>query len=261
MNRSGIKLHKMKRNLRLGILLFGLFSISCSSSRGPGLVEIARRPMPLFVPPSERDLPDYLIDFGDMLEIKFFNNERFDETVKVRPDGRITLQRYGDLLVVGRTPAQVDSVITQSYAGIIKDPEVPVFVREFGMPEVYVLGEVPRPGAVPFRGMLTALQAVSLAGGPSREAKMSSVLIIRQENNQIVAARWDLKELIQGDLAGGDPPVKPFDIIYIPRTFISKVGDFLDSYLPAILTPLDLSIRWFYYQKLIQGDSNQSITP
>lgn len=196
-------------------------------------------------------MPDYLIDFNDLLEIKFFNNERFNEIVRVRPDGRITLQRIGDLLVVGRAPKQVDSMITASYANIIKDPEVTVFVREFGSPEVYVLGEVPRPGAVPYRGQLTALQAVALAGGPGREAKMKSVLIIRQDRGELVAARWDLDELMEGDIARGDPLVRPFDIIYLPRGFIYKVGDFLDAYLPLLLTPLDLSIRWYYYQKLL----------
>ncbi|HEX7343070.1 MAG TPA: polysaccharide biosynthesis/export family protein [bacterium] len=237
-----------------------LFLLSCSGSHGPGLVEVARIPMPPYAPPQPQDLPDYLIDFGDLLEVKFFNNERFDELVKVRPDGRITLQRYGDLLVVGRTPGQVDSMITRSYGNIIKDPEVTVFVREFGQPEVYVLGEVERPGGVTFRGRLTALQAVALAGGPGREAKMASVLIIRQDNNQLVAARWDLRRLMKGKLKGGDPEVRPFDIVYIPRTFISKVGDFLDSYLPAILTPLDLSVRWFYYQKLLE-DNKTSVAP
>jgi len=241
-------------------VLSSLFLLSCSGSHGPGLVEVARIPMPPYIPPQPQDLPDYLIDFGDLLEIKFFNNERFDELVKVRPDGRITLQRLGDLLVVGRTPGQVDSMITRSYGNIIKDPEVTVFVREFGQTEVYVLGEVDRPGGVAYRGQLTALQAVALAGGPSREAKMASVLIIRQESGQLVAARWDLRRLMKGKLKGGDPVVKPFDIVYIPRTFISKVGDFLDSYLPAILTPLDLSVRWFYYQKLLE-DTNKTVAP
>jgi polysaccharide export outer membrane protein len=215
--------------------------------------------MPAYVPPQSQDLPAYLIDFGDLLEIKFFNNERFNEIVRVRPDGRITLQRIGDILVLGRTPGQLDSLITASYAGIIKDPDVTVFVREFGAPEVYVLGEVTKPGGYPYHELQTCLQSVALAGGPNREAKMNSVLIIRQDKGQLVAARWDLKDLMKGHLRGGDPIVRPYDVIYIPRNFISKVGEFLDTYLAAVLTPLDLSVRWFYYQKVIEGNSNGSI--
>ncbi len=241
--------------------MLGALLASCSGSHGPGLVEVARVPLPAYAPPNAQDLPAYLIDFGDLIEVKFFNNERFNEIVRVRPDGRITLQRLGDFLVLGKTPAQVDSMITQSYAGIIIDPEVTVFIREFGSPQVYVLGEVKKPGGYPFRSQLTALQAVSVAGGPDREAKMASVLIIRQEDGQLVAARWDLQDLMKGDLTGGDPAVRPYDIIYIPRTFISKVADFTQSYLPAILSPLDLSVRWFYYQRLLQGNTSNSLNP
>lgn len=237
-----------------GTLLFisSLFVLcSCGGGRKTGLQEVARFPLPEYVPPHSEELPEYLIDFNDLLEIKFFSNERFNESVRVRPDGRISLERIGDLLVVGRSPGQVDSMITVNYARIIKNPDITVFVREFGSPEVYVLGEVAKPGAVPYRGQLTALQAVSLAGGPSRQAKMGSVLIIRQDNGELVAARWNLDDLMEGKIVGGDPPVKPFDVIYIPRNFISKVNEFVDVYLPAILMPLDLSVRWMYYQSVL----------
>lgn len=236
-------------------LLLGLLLMSCGGTRKPALIEKARVPLPPFTPPTDADIPAYLIDFNDLLEIKFFINERFNETVRVRPDGRISLQRIGDLLVVGRTPNEVDSIITAAYAKIIKDPDITVFVREFGSPEVYVLGEVTRPGPVQYRGKLTALQAVALAGGPTRDAKMGSVLIIRQEKGELVAARWDLKELIKGDIYRGDPLVRSFDIIYVPRTFISKVSDFLSSYMPVILAPVDLSVRWFYYQRLLDENT------
>lgn len=247
--------HFIKYSSRILVLLLSFLFISCSSSRKPALVEEARIPMPEFEIPTERDLPDYRIDFNDLIEIKFFNNLQFNEEVRVRPDGRISLQRIGDLLVVGRTPLEVDSIITANYAQIIKDPDITVFVREFGSPEVYVLGEVNRPGPVPYRGQLTALQAVALAGGPSREAKMGSVLIIRQDHGELVAARWDLKELTKGDIFRGDPLAMPYDVIYIPRTFIAKMSDFLDTYLPVILAPVDLSVRWFYYQRLLNDKS------
>jgi protein involved in polysaccharide export with SLBB domain len=242
-------------------LTMALLLWSCSSSYGPGLAVVEQIPLPPYLPPGPQDLPEYLIDFGDLLDIKFFNNERFNDSVRVRPDGRITMERLGDFLVVGRTPRQVDSIITGAYSGIIKDPEVTVFVREFGQVEVYVMGEVNRPGNYPYHVNLSAAQAIALAGGPSREAKMSSVLIIRMEREQLLAARWDLNRLMTGNLGIGVPPVRPYDIIFVPRTFISKIGSFLSSYMPAILTPLDLSVRWVYYQKVIQGDSNTNIGP
>jgi protein involved in polysaccharide export with SLBB domain len=238
------------------LLIIAPLLLSCSGSHGPGLVVTEHIPLPKFIPPQPQDMPEYLIDFGDLLDIKFFNNERFNDSVKVRPDGRITLERMGDLLVVGRTPTEVDSMITRVYASIIKDPDVTVFVREFGQVDFYVMGEVNRPGNYPFHGNITAAQAVAIAGGPSREAKMTSVLIIRIDNDQLVAARWDLDNLLDGHLIGGIPAVRPLDIIFVPRTFISKVGSFLNTNLPAILSPLDLAVRGYYYKRVLSGDAN-----
>ncbi|MCX6639753.1 MAG: polysaccharide export protein [bacterium] len=242
--------------IRSGLLLIiGLSFLSCAGSHQTALEETARIPLPVFKPPQSSDLPDYIIDFNDLLEIKFFNNERFNETVRVRPDGRITLLRIGDLLVVGRTPHQVDSLITVDYENIIKDPDVTVFVREFGAPEVYVMGEVARPGAVAYKARLTATQAVAQAGGPGRQAKMRSVIIIRQDKGELVAARWDLKNIVKGDISRGDPLVMPFDIIYVPQSYISKLSEFLNTYVPTLLTPIDLTVRWFYYQELIKSSN------
>jgi polysaccharide biosynthesis/export protein len=244
--------HQKYWNIGLAILA-GVILSSCAANKNTPIEETARVPLPQFTPPKSVDLPEYLIDFNDLIEIKFFNNERFNEIVRVRPDGRITLQRIGDLLVVGRTPQQVDSIISLNYANIIKDLDVTVFVREFGAPEVYVMGEVFRPGSVAFKARLTATQAVALAGGPNRQAKMGSVIIIRQEKGDLVAARWDLKDIIQGDIARGDPVLLPFDIIYVPQTYISKLSEFLNTYVPTLLTPIDLTVRWFYYQELIKS--------
>ena len=93
-------------------------------------------------------MPEYRLGFGDEIEVKFFNNAQFNEMITVRPDGRITLEKIGDIYVTGMTPSQLDSLITTTYADIIRDPEVTVFVRKFGSYQTYILGEVGDPGAI-----------------------------------------------------------------------------------------------------------------
>ncbi|MFQ6103275.1 MAG: polysaccharide biosynthesis/export family protein [Candidatus Glassbacteria bacterium] len=77
-------------------------------------------------------VPEYRLGFGDVIEVKFFNNERFNETVKVRPDGRISMERMGEIFVTGLTPLELDSLITLKYSEFIQQPEVTVILREFG---------------------------------------------------------------------------------------------------------------------------------
>jgi len=72
---------------------------------------------------------EYTIQVSDQLDIKFFFNPELNETVLVRPDGRIALQLVGEFLVVGHTVEQVRSVLMEKYSGQLKNPEVAVLLR------------------------------------------------------------------------------------------------------------------------------------
>ena len=59
---------------------------------------------------------EYKIQYGDQLDIKFLYNPELNENLPVRPDGRITLQLVGDLMVVDMTPTQLAEALKTRYA-------------------------------------------------------------------------------------------------------------------------------------------------
>ena len=77
---------------------------------------------------------DYQIQVGDQLDIKFFFNPELNETVLVRPDGRIALQLIGELPVVGNTVEQIRTILMKNYSGQLKNPEVAVLLRSTNVP-------------------------------------------------------------------------------------------------------------------------------
>lgn len=77
---------------------------------------------------------DYQIQVGDHLDIKFFFNPELNETVLVRPDGRIALQLVGEIPVVGHTVEEIRSILIKNYAGQLKNPEVAVILRSINVP-------------------------------------------------------------------------------------------------------------------------------
>lgn len=93
---------------------------------------------------------EYRLSAGDKLDIKFFYNPELNETVVVRPDGRISLQLVDEVAVAGITPAQIDVLLTSKYSRELKRPDVTVIVKSFGVQQVYVGGEVGRQGPVKF---------------------------------------------------------------------------------------------------------------
>ena len=141
------------RQALLTTLFFAMLLASCAIN--PNLQEIntetdqAKKEMPRVQHTAVKtaQISEYHLGFGDVVEIKFFNNSEYNDVVAVRPDGKITLQRLGDIQVVGRRVSQLDSLITHSYSEILVDPDVTVIVREFGGKFLYVMGEVLNPGS------------------------------------------------------------------------------------------------------------------
>ncbi|NIR51885.1 sugar transporter [candidate division KSB1 bacterium] len=192
--------------------------------------------------------PEYTLGFGDVLDIKFFRNTEFNETVTVRPDGRISLAKVGELYVAGMTPSKLDSVITATYGEIVRNPDVTVIVRDFGGYQVYVLGEVTKPGGIAIQRNMTVLQAIAAAGGRKISAQMGSVMILRRgKKKEIDAIKVNLKKSVdpkrRADILENDILVEPQDIVFVPKTFIANVSDFMRQVYAGILPPLDLYLR------------------
>jgi len=188
--------------------------------------------------------PEYKILPLDELEFKFEFQPEFNEIATVRPDGRITLQKLGDIYVEGMTPTQVDALITQEYVNFTATPDLTVFVRKFTSHTVYVLGEVRSPGVFEIRSRMTILQAVATAGGPVRGAKMGSVVLLRRgDDGEPKPIVFDLsggatkKGRITNDLVAAQ------DIIYVPRNVISDVSDFLNQIYAGLLPPVESYLR------------------
>lgn len=67
----------------------------------------------------------------NQISVKFPNVSKMNETQRIRPDGKITLPYLGDLYVVDMTIGELTAMLKEKYAGILKDPELYVIVREF----------------------------------------------------------------------------------------------------------------------------------
>ncbi len=207
--------------------------------------------LPAATPSAHRAAPPavYQLGFGDEIEIKFFRNPEFNETVTVRPDGRISLQKVGEIDVAGKTPAQLDSLITAVYEQFVVDPEVTVIVRNIGSHKFYILGEVETPGGYPLEREMSVLQALATAGGPKHSARISNVILLRQNaHGQIQPILIDVKKLVRStpdprEMERHHLTLQPRDIVYVPKTTIASISDFMQQVYDGLLPPVDLYLR------------------
>jgi polysaccharide export outer membrane protein len=191
--------------------------------------------------------PPYFIQPGDQLQIKFFYNPELNETETVRPDGKISLQLIDEVQAAGLTPAQLDEFLTEQYSKELRKPAVTVIVGSFSSQRVYVGGEVNRQGLVDLTGGMTALQAVLSAGGFKETADLEAAIIIRKgPDNQPVPVRVNLKNALEGDLRDAALQLRPYDVVYVPKTWIAEANKFVKQYVEDLLLYRGVSLGFSY---------------
>ena len=191
--------------------------------------------------------PEYLIQPNDQLDIKFFYNPELNETVAVRPDGKISLQLVDEVQASGLSPSKLDDVLTKKYAKELRKPVITVIVRSFTGQRVYVGGEVNKQGLINLTSGMTALQAVFNAGGFKETAKLEGAIIIRKgPDNRPIPMPMDLKKALYGGIAGAGFQLQPYDVVYVPKTFIAEANKFVNQYIERLLLFKGVSLGFSY---------------
>ncbi|MDX9736123.1 MAG: polysaccharide biosynthesis/export family protein [Thermoanaerobaculia bacterium] len=187
--------------------------------------------------------PEYRLQAGDVLEIKHFYTPELNETVSIRPDGRISLPIAGEVLAEGQTPAGLRDVLSERYARTLREQEVAVVVKEFAGRRIYVGGEVLTPGVIRPPGTVTALQAILEAGGAKSSARLENVVILRnQGTTEPLFMTLDLRGGLERGASRNDVALLPSDIVFVPKTRVAHLAQFVDVYFKQLLPiPLNLS--------------------
>ena len=195
----------------------------------------------------DQGIAEYIIQPGDELDIKFFYNPELNESVTVRPDGKISLQLVDEMHAAGKTPAELDRVLTEEYGKELKKPSITVIVQSFAGQRIYVGGEVNKPGEIDLTSRMSALQAVINAGGFRETARPEAAIVIRKgADNRPIPMQVDLKKVFTGGDAGTDFQLKPFDIVYIPKSTIAKVNKWVNQYIEQLLLYRGVSFGFAY---------------
>jgi len=128
---------------------------------------------------------------------------------RIRDDGKIDLPSLGAYLAVGKTPAQLQNELTEAYGKYYKGHVITVTseARQF-----FVMGEVHRPGAMPYTPNMTFLRAIATAGGYGTYARKTKIQVIRGSGSTLA---------VNGRKIDSDPsldfPIYPGDLIQVPK--------------------------------------------
>jgi len=153
--------------------------------------------------------------------------------------GRI-IRANGDVQVVNLQALIYDGDISQDY---IMNPGDSLFVPRKQEVEVYVLGMVSSPGLYVISERPNVLQALALAEYYRFGAVLRSTKVVRGDPNNPLVISVDLERLLfKGDRTQ-NIRMETGDVLFIPQSFISSVGDFIRNVWPMMATSLDAYSR------------------
>lgn len=157
---------------------------------------------------------DYRLGAGDKLRIEVYREPQLSQSLQVRPDGKITMPLIGDLPAVELTPIELRDRIANALKEYVTNPVVTVIVVEALASNIYVMGEVVKPGPIPLQGPMTALQAIAMAGGFKDFANTKDIRILRRNRTGVETIKFNYREAIRGNgtpiyLRSGDTVIVP----------------------------------------------------
>ncbi|MFQ5737353.1 MAG: SLBB domain-containing protein, partial [Thermodesulfobacteriota bacterium] len=159
--------------------------------------------------------PGYLLGPGDELRISLWGKLNAELTAQVDREGNVRFPQMGVLHLSGLTFAEAKEYLERELSRYYLPTEVRMNVSMGSLRSirVFVVGKAFRPGSYTVSSLSTLVNALFLAGGPSKVGTMRDIQVKR---NGKVVTRFDFYDfLLNGDKTK-DVRLMPEDVIFIP---------------------------------------------
>lgn len=172
---------------------------------------------------------NYRIQRGDVLKVEVVEDPGLNRDLLVLPDGRVSLPLAGSVQAAGQTLEQVQRTLaTQlgpnfnapptvfvSIAGLA--PKAPTGPIEPATIDIYVLGEVSKPGKLTIEPGTTLLQAFSQMGGVTPFAATKRIQLRRSDSGSEKIYPMNYEAILAGTSRNGLTALRDGDVIVVPQ--------------------------------------------
>lgn len=163
---------------------------------------------------TRQDIPvssDYVVGPGDEVRILLWGRVNAQYNLVVDRDGNITIPQIGPLQVSGLHFDELKGLLAKQAEQIV-GANINVTMGSLKSIQVFVLGEVRRPGSYMLDSFATITSALLAAGGPTEIGSLRSIMLKR--NNE-TAVEMDFYEfLLKGDKSQ-DRGLQSGDVVFI----------------------------------------------
>jgi len=165
---------------------------------------------------SQENVPvgaDYVVGPGDALRVDVWGSLQARYQLVVDRNGEITIPKVGAIKVWGLNYDQLRAVIDKAMSRYFRGYELNVTLGKLRSIQVFVVGEVHAPGAYMVSSLATAINALSAAGGPSKNGSLRRVKVMRGGKT---VREIDLYEMFLSGDRSLDIRVDNGDTLFVP---------------------------------------------
>ncbi len=172
---------------------------------------------------------EYKIASGDTIQIEVVEDATLNRTLLVLPDGSVDFPGAGSLRVAGLSTSTVQAALSAALASQfnirptiyvsvvgVSEPQAEAVAASAPEVNVYVMGEINKPGVIEDADDLTLLQAIAQAGGFTRFAATKRIELHRidpaTQTEQVL-----LFNFRNGGGISGATELRDGDVIVVPE--------------------------------------------
>src|SRR3954471_1404642 len=156
---------------------------------------------------------DYVIGPGDEILIRAWGQIDVDVRATVDRNGRIYVPKVGAINVASTRYQDLDARVRSSVARVFKNFDLVVTLGELRSIQVFVVGQVRKPGGYTVGSLSTLVNALLVSGGPTSKGSLRKVQLKR--GNKVVSDFDFYDLLLKGDKSR-DAQLLPGDVIFVP---------------------------------------------
>lgn len=177
--------------------------------------------------PQEPPPGQYRLNPGDTIELDFRLSPELSQTVSIDPDGTVSLLVIGRIHLAGLTLPEARQLILSRESEHLVRPEINIQLVNYQHLYVVVAGEVYLPQRIEMREPMSALQALTLAGGVRTTGRQTQVLLYRRINDQIAEVHKLNLKIKKDSQIENDMQLSPGDLIVVQRSKVESVARYV----------------------------------
>lgn len=161
----------------------------------------------------------YQLSAKDMVRVTVFQEDDLTTFARVGKDGTISFPLIGRAKIGGKTIHEAAQVLQSQLKEYLVHPQVTVSIVDYVKRHFTILGQVGRPGTVdmPDDATVNLLEAIGMAGGYTRIADSSKVILKRQVDGQEKIFKLNANKMLK-DRSTEQFEVLPGDTIVVGET-------------------------------------------